>query len=193
MLACGHPSGCSFEQAVSLRSAVSSASLRAIPANRPRTRRSWSLQGSAVIFGGAICHPPIARSATSGGMTSVSSVSGRAIPRQPPTDQTELVPPGAHRDFGWGDLSSTHSAKRHFWRDDLRVVRLAPCHPRQPPTDQTELVPPGAKRHFWRDDLRVVRLAPCHPRQPPRTRRSWSLQGQEMLAVFNYRNRRIFG
>ncbi len=37
----------------------------------------------------------------------------------------------------------TYSAKRHFWRDDLRVVRLAPRHPRQPPTDQTELVPPG--------------------------------------------------
>ena len=69
-------------------------------------------------------------------------------PRQPPTDQTELVPP---------------SAKRHFWRDDLRVVRLAPCS--SPPTaaDQTELVPPGQQRHFWRDDLRVVRLAPCHP------------------------------
>ena len=49
------------------------------PSAFPRTRRSWSLQGQGV---------------SSGGMTSVSSASGRAIPRQPPTDQTELVPPG---------------------------------------------------------------------------------------------------
>ncbi len=60
---------------------------------------------------------------------------------------------GARRGFRRGDLSPP-SAKRHFWRDDLRVVRRRPCHPRHPSADQTELVPPRAQVANARDSTR---------------------------------------
>ena len=161
---------------------MSSASPGAIPANRPRTRRSWSLQAQSVTSGGmtfAGLRPPFGLFFRTSCLASLGRVVRLAPchPRPTATDQTELVPPRQRATSG--GMTSVSSASGGFSRANRRGPDGAG--------------PSRARRHFWRDDLRVVRLAPCHPRRPPRTRRSWSLQGQEMLAVFNYRNRRIFG